>query len=93
VRAFLNQTQTELSLEARRTVQEIHRRLRDVFSAEIEELNRTVTASAGSIQDSVQRTGQDRKRRATRLGDEIGQLDRLLDEVDDLRSRLEVASP
>lgn len=91
VRTFLNQVQTELSLEARRTVQEIHRSLRDAFSAELDEVNRTLTDTARSIQESVQRSDHERRRRAPQLEAEIEELERLLGQSNEVRRWIEAS--
>lgn len=89
LREYLHQAQTELSLESRRAVQEVHRLLRDSFSEQITELNGTLSNTISTIEGTLAATDHDRKQRLLLLSQQIEQLERLIEQTDDQRQRIE----
>ncbi len=89
LREYVNQAQTELSLESRRAVQEVHRLLRDSFSDQITELNDALSDTVRTIEESLARTGQERRQRLALLSQQIEGLERLIEQTDAQRSRIE----
>lgn len=89
LREYLNQAQTELSLESRRAVQEIHRLLRDSFSEQITELNGTLANTISTIEGTLAATDHERKQRLALLAQQIEHLERLIEQTDTQRVRIE----
>jgi len=89
LREYLNQAQTELSLESRRAVQEVHRLLRDSFSEQITELNGTLSNTIGTIEGTLAATDHERKQRLDLLSQQIEQLERLIEQTNAQKQRIE----
>ncbi len=89
VREYLNQAQTELSLESRRAVQEVHRLLRDSFSEQITELNGTLSNTISTIEGTLTASGHEKKQRLALLSQQVEQLERLIEQTDAQRERIE----
>lgn len=89
LREYLNQAQTELSLESRRAIQEVHRRLRDSFLEQITELNSTLSNTISTIEGTLAAADHEKKQRLLLLSQQIEQLERLIEQTDAQRGRIE----
>ena len=93
LREYLNQAQTELSLESRKAVQEVHRLLRDSFAEQITELNSTLSNTIGTIEGTLATTDHERKQRQALLSQQMAQLERLIEQTDAQREHIEGSMP
>ncbi|MEA3511076.1 MAG: dynamin family protein [Actinomycetota bacterium] len=93
VRQYLAEAQTELSIESRKAVQEVHRLLRDSFSQQITDLNSTLTHSIRTIEGSLAVTEQTRAERLPLLSEQIEHLERLIEQTDAQTEHIEGRAP
>jgi hypothetical protein len=93
LREYLNQAQTELSLESRKAAQEVHRLLRDSFSEQITELNSTLSNTISTIEGTLATTDHERKQRQALLSQQMAQLERLIEQTDAQGERIEGRIP
>jgi len=93
LREYLNQAQTELSLESRKAVQEVHRLLRDSFAEQITELNDTLSNTISTIEGTLATTDHERKQRQALLSQQMAQLERLIEQTDAQGERIEGRMP
>ncbi|MFH1474400.1 MAG: hypothetical protein ABIG85_00915, partial [Chloroflexota bacterium] len=88
-RRFVADVQVELSSRSRRTIQDVHRTLRDVFSEHIGQTMASITATERSLQSTLEQEADARGRRAKHLGDELGRLEQVRRSAADLAHQID----
>jgi len=77
LRQFLDQVQIEFSNRSMRAIQDLHRALRDHFTAKIQELSAGYTAAAKELQAALQADQRKREQLGAALGERISGIDDL----------------
>ena len=90
VRDYLSHAQTELAVESRRAVQEVHRLLRDSFSERITSLNGTLTTTIRTIEETLAASDRERTHRTAVVSSQIERIEQLLQATTAQRSHIEV---
>ncbi len=88
VRDYLSHAQTELAIESRRAVQEVHRLLRDSFSEQISDLNSSLTGTIRTIEETLTASDRERAQRGAVVSDQIERLEQLLQATESQQSRV-----
>lgn len=88
VRDYLSHAQTELAIESRRAVQEVHRLLRDSFSEQISDLNSSLTGTIRTIEETLTASDREHAQRGAVVSDQIERLEQLLQATESQQSRV-----
>ncbi|MGB9359249.1 MAG: dynamin family protein [Acidimicrobiia bacterium] len=88
VRDYLSHAQTELAVESRRAVQEVHRLLRDSFSEQISGLNGALADSIRTIEATLAASERERVQRAAVVSGQIERIEQLLQATEAQRSQM-----
>lgn len=88
VRDYLSHSQTELAVESRRAVQEVHRLLRDSFSEQISGLNSALAGTIRTIEEALAASARERAQRTAVVSGQIERIEQLLQATDSQRSQI-----